>query len=331
MKARINRPNEEIKQLTEEIKTLEDTPEKLLPGASRPDPFTIYLGAFLAVVLSLCLYFFYVTTGYEAFFDNPLSDSDAMLGFEEGDLSGLFPTIFDPKALGNAVADANVYLLLFPFIFLSLGFVLHKFYESKKWYFAVAILMFTFAFDTLLAYKIGEKAHQMKIMFELVEGDWTLIRAMKDPNFLAIIFAGFVVYVIWSLLLNICFKAHQNPVYSAIAKRQEQIAKCKYEIASRLDRWREEKANIEQQIEQNKTQIETCRAMVNGKIISWQALEKRLDTFASGWLSYIIQSSSSESDIEEKTSTVSSVVDQFKQEFLDRFREGSETEEVIIP
>ena len=85
--------------------------------------------------------------------------------------------LFDGKALIKALKDGITelcFVLSAPIIFLGLGFSLHFFSLQKgitKWFKMAAIILVTLFFDCILAYKIGEQIHNIKVIMGLAPLD----------------------------------------------------------------------------------------------------------------------------------------------------------------
>lgn len=159
-----------------------------------------YIGLFILLPITIYLFVFYISASYSAFFKD----------FETGSLTA---AIFDANALGKAISDGWLEALFvgtIPFVFMGLGYLIHMFQKSKKTlaYFKLsALLILTFMFDVILAYLIEKKIFD----FDRVLGEnFSPSMAANSVNFWGIIFAGFVVYIIWGLVFDFVMKEHEN-------------------------------------------------------------------------------------------------------------------------
>ncbi len=178
----------------------------------QPDFLPLGIGAFILILLTFYLFLFYSSTGYSSFF-NQVS-------------SGIIPSSpIRPGMSGGEIAFA----VLFPMIFISMGFIIHISLERKNYWWLAGILFFTLAFDTFMAYKIAENAYNNP------EIPWGQM-AITSIDFYIIIAAGFVVYLIWGYLLNFVLNEWQKMQpdklrQSAINNCQDEILKLTSELA----------------------------------------------------------------------------------------------------
>ena len=195
---------------------LESELEKFPPddGTSKHRQVRLYpvFGVF-CVILSLALYFFYVSALDKGFFTN--------IDLERTDMTqyASLNELFDPAAFFRAIQKANLWLILFPVAFLGLALVIHPFWTSavKQWgsgnKLAAVLYMFmelvfvglTFVFDSILGLQISKKIHEAKVIMGLVTGEW-LINAIDpltwDLNIVLVLFCGFFVSVLLSVLFH---------------------------------------------------------------------------------------------------------------------------------
>lgn len=168
------------------------------------------------VILSLALYFFYISAIDKGYLSNLPTPSES----QDIDLERYtqLNDIFDPSSVFRAFQKANLWLIVFPFFALGLALVIHPLLtyggkyqqEGKKnaaivcWFGAFLFVIVTFIFDCILALQVSKKIHEAKVLFGLVEGDW-LISPLRpqtwDLNIWLVLFCGFLV----SLLLSVLF------------------------------------------------------------------------------------------------------------------------------
>lgn len=236
-----------------EIVDVKHNPEKYGIDSDKRPKAQFYIGLFLLLPITIYLFVFYISASYSGFFKN----------FETGSLTA---AIFDSNALGKAINDGwleAVFVGTIPFVFMGLGYLVHMFQKTKGWgaYMKLAMLfLLTFVFDLILAYLIEKKI----FLFDAVLGEkFTPTDAVQSVNFWGIIFAGFIVYVIWGLVFDFVMKEHEN------------VDKIKAFIRGK----REEIINTENRKNELTTQIEGIKkdiSQINGVI---SELQSKIDGF----------------------------------------------------
>lgn len=238
----------EIEKHKFEIVDIKQNPEKYGIDANKRPQAQFYIGLFLLLPITIYLFVFYISASYSAFFKD----------FETGSLTA---AIFDADALGKAINDGwleAVFVGTIPFVFMGLGYLVHMFQKTKGWL-AIVKLVFlfvlTFLFDVILAYLIEKKI----FLFNAVLGDkFTPEDAVQSVNFWGIIFAGFIVYVIWGLVFDFVMKEYEN-----VDKIKSFIRGKHAEINNAVQK----KTDVKNQIEDIKNSIAT----INGVISELQA------------------------------------------------------------
>jgi len=200
---------EEKKQLlTEKINTTKNEaedvnhhPEKYGVETSKRPRAQFYIGLLLLIPITLYLFVFYISATYSAFFKDFSNDS-------------LTAAIFDAQAFNNALAAGLLEAILIftiPSVFLGLGYVIHMVQKGKgikNIFRMIALFIVTFLFDALLAYQIEKKIYDFNKTPDSLP--YNLKIALGESEFWMIIFAGFVVYIIWGLVFDITMKEHEN-------------------------------------------------------------------------------------------------------------------------
>ncbi len=183
-----------------EIVDVKQHPDKYGIDSDKRPKAQFYIGLILLLPITIYLFVFYISASYSGFFKD----------FETGSLTA---AIFDADALGKAINDGwleAVFVGTIPFVFMGLGYLVHMFQKIKGWqaFLKLGLLfILTFIFDVILAYLIEKKIFQ----FDAVLGEsFTPQIAIESVNFWGIIFAGFVVYVIWGLVFDFVMKEHEN-------------------------------------------------------------------------------------------------------------------------
>lgn len=193
--------NENIDQIKNEIIEVKRNPDKYGIEEGKGLKAQFYIGLILLLPITLYVLVFYISASYSAFFKEFSNDS-------------LTAAIFDADAFTNAFKASwleGVLVTTIPFVFMGLGYVIHMVQKGKgiKNIFRLAALFaITFLFDSLLAYIIEKKIYEFNKTTE--SSPYNLNIALGEPEFWMIIFAGFVVYIIWGLVFDFVMKEFEN-------------------------------------------------------------------------------------------------------------------------
>lgn len=238
------------------------------------------VGLIILIPLTLYLFIFYSSTFFSAFFKD----------FSQAADLGIRAAMFDSQALSHAYSTGITELLFVlsaPIIFMGLGFCLHIFMTKKdksKWLKVIGILAVTFVFDCILAYLIGKNIYDIEAMNSMEDmPPYSFAMAVSDINTWAVIFCGFIVYVIWGIVFDMTYTAYEglhsfkaeiealkvelNAIKQKIAKIQNNIANINAKLATLMA----DKAKMEQSLK-------------NSIIINFNEIKKALSDFFSGWL-----------------------------------------------
>lgn len=240
-------------------------------------PFII--GAFITILLTLYLFVFYSSSGYSAFY-----------GVKQGSLGFINPNVFaDAKTKGGGVIAL---IILFPVIFLGLGFLIHDAIEKKKYVFITLLLVFTLIVDSIIGYKISQAIHTNEFNAGLTNEQWQFKMIYTDMNFYLVLALGFVVYVIWGYLLHyVLNKNKELQPDKALELRIENINR-------KVSEHRQALAEIVSKINSLKAQIETLENEISEKekdIIGYEngvvpvntsMLKASIGDFMNGWFAY---------------------------------------------
>lgn len=192
---------EKINTAKNEIEGVKQHPEKYGVETSKRPKAQFYIGLLLLVPITLYLFVFYISATYSAFFKDFSNDS-------------LTAAIFDAQAFNNALSAGLLEAILIftiPSVFLGLGYVIHMVQKGKgikNIFRMIALFVVTFLFDGLLAYQIEKKIYDFNKTPDSLP--YNLKIALGEAEFWMIIFAGFVVYIIWGLVFDITMKEHEN-------------------------------------------------------------------------------------------------------------------------
>lgn len=250
-------------------------------------PFVI--ATFITILLTLYLFVFYSSSGYSAFY-----------GIKKGSLGFINPDVFaEASSKGGGVISL---IILFPVIFLGLGFLIHdsldkneKLVEKnkpRKFGLIISLLTITLIADAFIGYKISQGIHRNEFNAGLTETVWNFKMIFYDINFYLVLVLGFVVYVIWGLLLHYVLSHN----YLKSEKEKERIQK--EFLDKKIERLRNEIAEIENEINKEINTIEILKTNItqkekeingleNGDIpINTAALKGSVGEFMGGWQAY---------------------------------------------
>ena len=281
----------QIKELKKEIDDIKKDPTIIMKDKTSKVGFII--GSLILAAITLYLFVFYSSASYSAFFKT----------FTLNDI-GVASSIFDPHALSNSFHDGFTELILIismPFVFIGLGFLIHQFQKGKgiKKYFQIVSLVFvTFIFDVILAYEITEKIYNIKADNSF--GDmppYSFNLAFHSVNFWLIIFAGFVVYIIWGFVFDFVMESHDKLdfIKQAIQVRERNINTVKDEIKE----LKIKTSILEEDIEIIKEKNIVLNGKINGVIIDTTVFDRILHEFLQGWLHWMNANKLSQQKIDE--------------------------------
>lgn len=267
--------NSKINGLKEEQQEIKASKEKV----NKEQRIKLIIGIIILIPLTFYLFLFYSSTFYSAFFRDPSSITDVM------------NSMFDANAIVNAysagIAELG-FVLSAPIIFMGLGFVLHFFSVQEgrtKYLKMAAILLVTLMFDCILAYKIGEQMHTLGIMTGAypIGQEYTVNMAVHDINTWAVIFCGFIVYVIWGIVFDMCMSA-----YNRLDLNKTRLENIKQELDACDARIKEEKDNIQsfnQEIADTQSDISKLMTKLGHEVfIDYAAIRTEMNNFFSGWI-----------------------------------------------
>lgn len=262
------------------IEELEIEKIKIKDGeAPSVDYVPFIIGAFITILLTLYLFVFYSSSGYSAFY-----------GVKQGSLGFINPNVFaDAKTKGGGVIAL---IILFPVIFLGLGFLIHDALEKKKYGFITLLLVFTLIVDAIIGYKISQGIHTNEFNAGLTNEQWRFDMIYNDMNFYLVLALGFVVYVIWGYLLHyVLNKNKELQPDKALELRIENLNR-------KISEQRQALAEIVSKINSLKAQVETLENEISDKekdIIGYEngvipvntsMLKASIGDFMSGWFAY---------------------------------------------
>lgn len=225
------------------------------------------INLFLLFFLSIYLFFFYISAAYKALYV---------------DFEGIAEKIANGEGTGSIMPGAyelvealqfNYLLLLVPVVFFAFGWAFHILLELKskvKVAFLSALIAVTFAVDYLLAMIIHNNIENAKALMGMATEHYS-----QSSTFYIILFLGFLVYVIWSILLHSLLlewdkKQVSRNIRNIINHLEDDIRKLKLNMKNVTE--------IRAQIVSYREDIST---------VFYGNLKKYIDQFSSGWISYL--------------------------------------------
>lgn len=264
-----------IKNIDQNISEVPDNPGKFGIDADKKPKAQFYIGLLILIPITLYLLVFYISASYSAFFKEFSADTS------------VFAAIFDGQALSKAYNDPNggllevIFICTIPFAFMGLGYLVHMFQKTKgKSMVKVASLfVITFIFDAILAYQIEKKIFD----FEKLPGEvFNLGLAFQSVEFWGIIFAGFVVYVIWGLVFDFIMHEYENIdkikiFINSLKSKKENLLKEIENTQSILN-------TIEEEISSIKGKINELQSKIDGFIFEKKRYLIYHSQYLNGWL-----------------------------------------------
>jgi hypothetical protein len=271
-----------IDDCTNQINDLENE-----QGSSDFIPFVV--GAFITIMLTFYLWAFYSASGYAAYAGVPTDSA----GF-----AGVFAALSEAFSEGGAL---KVIAILFPTVFLGLGFLIHDGIEKKKYGFITLLLAFTFVFDVIIGFMVTKHLHTNDLINNRTDIPWSNSMALEDITFYFILASGFVCYVMWGFLLNYTLNKWKEMQPSVRTRKlKEQIIELKQQL-------KKHEGDITNIINQIKTKSDDITAYQNGQVnIDIPTLKAHIGHFMSGWSAWTVlmkdESSelSKEADVEKE-------------------------------
>lgn len=243
--------------------------EKLKDETFSSLKFSINL--FLLIFLSIYLFFFYISAAYKALYV---------------DFEGIAERIASGEGTGSIMPGAyeliealsfNYLLLLVPFVFFAFGWAFHVLLEVKnklRMVFISLLIVVTFTVDFLLALIIHNNIESAKSLMGMETSHFS-----SSSTFYIILFLGFLVYMIWSILLHsLLTEWDKKQVTRNIKKIMDHhlgdIRKMQLKMRN-TDGIKAEIANYREDL----------------STVFYGNLKKYIDQFSSGWITYLSPSS----------------------------------------
>lgn len=286
----------------------------------------------LLVGLASYLFVFYASAVDKAFF------------LKEASIAGL-NDIVNPVAIFEALEGRwNLFVILFPFIFLAFALALDHFWESSKQWWqkwpSLGLVILTFAFDGILAIQISQKLHDARFLTGLTEQEW--IFRWNDLNIWTVLFCGFMVSLLVSILYHVTRERWKGVKPNQIAtkekererehKKQEAEKKAGEKKAIRIQKEIQKETltvamqtlqneideikdnkfpNTEQRIAEVQKTIENLSARSGVIVINRDKIEAQINQFVIGWCQFVVQRGAEQNEIENIQQTAKATLDEY--------------------
>ncbi|HEU5290910.1 MAG TPA: hypothetical protein VFU05_09730 [Cyclobacteriaceae bacterium] len=255
------------------------------------------LNLFILSMLSIYLFFFYISATYKALYVDFEGIAERIARGE-----GTGSIMPGPYELADAL-QYNYLLLVVPFVFYAFGWAFHVILESKtdfKTVFLTALITVTFIVDFLLAMIISNNTESAKALMGLATIHW-----YQSPSFYIILFLGFLVYIIWSILLDSLLREwDKREITNNLKKIIRHLQGDSKALKARLQDFSHLKSRIADY-------RDDVSAVMQGN------LKRYIDQFSSGWIAYLAPANLKEAkekclalkkEFEEKNSIKNGVV-----------------------
>lgn len=258
------------KNIDADIAQVKIDPDKYGIDANSKPKAQFYIGLLVLIPITIYLIVFYMSASYSAFFK--MFETDAL------------QAIFDANAFSKALKDGfleSIFVSTIPFAFMGLGYLIHMFQRDKKAgkYKIAILLIITFIFDLILAYQIELKIYNFNRTLE--SADFNLQIAFQKPEFWGIIFAGFVVYIIWGLVFDFIMKEYDNfdKINAFINKLKEDKENNNIEIKKITKLINDVKLKITQV----KSEIKEIQSVIDGFVFPTRKYLLLFTEYTKGW------------------------------------------------
>ena len=269
LNSQIEEKQEKIDARREELLDIRKKYEKDPEAMKREtfSPFKFGINLFILLMLTGYLFFFYVSAAYKALY----TDFEGIAGRLAAGM-GTGSIMPKPAELAEAL-QYNYLLFLVPFVFYAFGWAFHIILDLKhkyKFVFLGALIGVTFFVDFLLALLIHNNTEYAKELMGLATKSWA-----ANPAFWMILFLGFIVYILWSVLLDSLFREWAK---RAILRNLKKIVKHLRDDIKELQK----KLVPEEPI---RFDIANLREDMGTVILG--NLKSYIDQFTTGWISYL--------------------------------------------
>jgi hypothetical protein len=263
--------NDKIQEIDKNIIDVKMEPSKFGIDVNSKPKAQFYIGLLVLLPITLYLVVFYMSASFSAFFKEFNSDS-------------LQLAIFDANAFMKAYNDGvleTIFVSTIPFAFMGLGYLIHMFQKEKKSgrYKVILLFIVTFIFDLILAYQIELKIYNINRTLD--SPDFNLSIAFQSPEFWGIIFAGFVVYVIWGLVFDFIMKEYDD--FDKINMFIKKLKDEKEKLLNQSDMLKEEINKIKVKLTEVDYGKKNIQAQLDGFIFPKKKYLVLFSEYKKGW------------------------------------------------
>lgn len=305
----------ELKHKTDFINNLKVEVERIRGGdlslvgeeVKAGDKAGFIIGISIFLSLTIYLFLFYTSVIYNAFLFDPLAQDVNPEDF----LNNISSAIVNLNAIPNTWKSNGIigafFLCFAPAMFLALGYLIHKFNKEKAYFKTFVLYTVTLFFDALLAYEIVRKIHEIKLNSGIIEEPWEFAMVLPEISFYIIICAGFLVYILWGIILSYSLEEADNlqPAKMAMNVRKEKIRQKKEEIEHDEVKYKNFIGSVKKEIEELQDEITNQKNKINNNITAIETKTKKIETikntievphseiikkvktFTVGWTNYI--------------------------------------------
>lgn len=286
---KIKSTEESINQIKQDIEDVKSNPDRFGITDTKQPHALFYIGLLLLIPITIYLFVFYISATYSAFFKI----------FADDELSS---AIFDAQAFTKAMKEGTlegILVVTIPTVFLGLGYIIHMVQKEKgikNIIRVVALIIMTFLFDGLLAYQIEKKIYEFNKTLD--SAPFNLKIALGEAEFWMIIFAGFVVYIIWGLVFDLVMKEFENidKIKGFIRSKKQELYSLQ-EIKAKI---MTDSVEIQQKTSQIRGKIEELQCKIDGFILNIRQYLLYHSQYKEGWFQAISKELNFHPDIKEK-------------------------------
>lgn len=173
-----------------------------------------------------------------------------------------------------------------------------------------SIVCITFVFDCILAYLIAEKIYNVEILTKLGEyPDFNISMAISDINVWAVIFCGFIVYIIWGIVFDMVMSAYED-----LRSNTKEIISIEQSIQNKNEQILAEKQN-HTNLKAEKNALEIKKQDLETKLnqsahFNPHIIKTALNDFFSGWMTMMNGLSRPQSEQNDATRIYESTIQQ---------------------
>jgi len=255
-----------------------DLDNEMLETGYQSTNYYLYTG--LTIFLSFYLLFFYASAIYSAFFRS----AGLLIETSGDDLAMVIGSIFDMKGILNPSPNLII-VYLGSFLFFALGIIPHTIKGTYKNLKITLFLIGTLIVDALIAYKIDNSIHEIKVLSGIAEGDWFF---WKSENFYLVLAFGYLAYLVFGYVYQLMIeeKVKKNP--KKIAQRNINVLKNQIkEINLKINKYQEDIVLLESKIIMLENKIDLLNKRLNEAMINPEILSQTLNSFYIGWIQFL--------------------------------------------